>query len=398
MNTEHRYILQHGSKKHLCPDCGKRTFVPYLDTTGEPLPEQYGRCDREINCAYHLNPYTDGYAKMIIQQERGKLTGNWQPAWQKLKTHTLSTMKKEPDYIPVEVFKQSRTGYQYNNFIQWLTGLFNPDIVSELISRYHIGTAKHWNGAVIFWQIDQHGKVRTGKIMLYNPATGKRVKEPCNHITWVHKALKLFEFNLQQCYFGEHLLQDTTKPVALVESEKTAIIASVYLPQFIWLAVGSLTNLNPEKCQVLTGRNVVLFPDLNGFEKWSTKTRELAEHLPGTKFKVSDLLERKATNEERKQGLDIADFLIKFNLQNFQSSSYTSTPKREPEKHTLPGSTFYLEKEFYHWPFEHLSNFLGLPEALKRVHFYQGLSKQYSQIPSYVVHNSALLRTYKKSC
>jgi hypothetical protein len=66
--------------------------------------------------------------------------------------------------------------------------------------------------------------------------------------------------------FGEHLLIDKTKPVAIVESEKTAVIASVYLPQFIWVAVGSLTNLNAEKCNVLKGRTVTLFPDLNGFD------------------------------------------------------------------------------------------------------------------------------------
>lgn len=75
------------------------------------------------------------------------------------------------------------------------------------------------------------------------------------------------DFELKQCLFGEHLLRDKAKPIAIVESEKTAIIASVYLPQFIWLAVGSLTNLNAEKCSVLKGRTVTLFPDLNGFEK-----------------------------------------------------------------------------------------------------------------------------------
>ena len=151
--------------------------------------------------------------------------------------------------------------------------------------------------------------------MLYSPTTGKRVKEPFNHINWVHKALKQPEFELRQCLFGEHLLIDKTKPVAIVESEKTAVIASVYFPQFIWVAVGSLTNLNDEKCSILKGRTVTLLPDLNGFDKWSSKVKELS-HL--AKFSVSDLLERKATEADRKKGLDIADFLLQFPVKEFQ--------------------------------------------------------------------------------
>jgi len=114
--------------------------------------------------------------------------------------------------------------------------------------------------------------------------------------------------------FGEHLLIDKTKPVAIVESEKTAVIASVYLPQFIWVAVGSLTNLNTEKCIILKGRTVTLFPDLNGFEKWSIKAKELSQLANIT---VSNLLERKATECEKRQGLDLADYLLKYDYNEF---------------------------------------------------------------------------------
>ena len=210
-------------------------------------------------------------------------------------------------------------GYETNNFIQYLIKLFGVEITTEIVNSYLIATSKYWNGATVFWQIDTQGKVRTGKIMLYSPVTGKRIKEPFNYITWVHKALKQPEFELKQCLFGEHLInQFLFKPVAIVESEKTAIIASVYLPQFVWVAVGSLSNLNAEKCSVLRGRTVVLYPDLNGFEKWNEKAKALSDLAS---FKVSDLLERKATEAERKQGLDVADYLIRFELEQFRGLS-----------------------------------------------------------------------------
>lgn len=81
------------------------------------------------------------------------------------------------------------------------------------------------------------------------------------------------DFNLRQCLFGEQQLTARASPVAIVESEKTAITASAYLPDFIWLACGSLTNLTADKCRVLTGRKVVLFPDLKCFDKWRDRAK-----------------------------------------------------------------------------------------------------------------------------
>lgn len=333
---ERRYILEpyKGMKtRYHCPatNCGKgKTFSLYIDTeTGEHLAPTVGRCNRENSCGLHYTP------KQYFQDNNISFDT---PQAKAYKPRTVAPQPKPVSFIPVEVFKASLNDFETNHFVQFLINLFGVEVAGQLVSRYFIASSKHWNGATVFWQIDTHGKIRTGKIMLYCATTGKRTKEPFDHISWTHKALKKPEFELRQCLFGEHLLIDKIKPVAIVESEKTAIIASIYLPEFIWVAVGSLSNLNAEKCSILKGRTVILFPDLNGFEKWNNKVKELA-HL--ATFIISDLLERKATEAERSQGLDLADYLIKVDYRSFLLPTEIITKVEEqenPESKNLPRS------------------------------------------------------------
>jgi hypothetical protein len=286
-------------------------FSLYIDTeTGEHISPNVGRCNRESNCGHHYTP------KQYFQDNNISFDTTQPVAYIQ---RPIAPPPKPVSFIPVELFKASLKAHEANHFVQFLVGLFGAEVASGLVSRYFIATSKHWNGATVFWQIDIKGKIRTGKIMLYSPSTGKRVKVPYQHFNWVHTALKLTNFEIKQCFFGEHLLIDNDKPVAIVESEKTAIVASVYLPKFIWIAAGGLGNLTAEKCKVLQGRTVILYPDLSKpkpnelstFEKWSNKAKELSSI---TTFVVSDLLERHASDEERKQGLDLADYLIRFDI------------------------------------------------------------------------------------
>jgi rubredoxin len=319
--NNHRFILEPYKSlksRFVCPNCQKRekTFSLYIDTeSGEHLAPNVGRCNSESSCGYHYSP------KQYFEDNNIKIDNkDFVP-----RSRTFVLPKpKNTSYIDSSVFKQSLQGYEKNNFVEFLNNRFGAEATTQAIERYFIGTSKHWNGATIFWEIDVNGRIRTGKIMLYNTETCKRVKEPFNHIHWVHSLLKIDNYELEQCYFGEHLLKDKIKPIAIVESEKTAIISSMYLPNFIWLAVGSLTNLNKGKCEVLRGRNVVLFPDTDGFEKWSVKAKEF-------NFKVSDLLERKATDEQKKQGLDIADYLLNFDIKDFTPILTESTVRLNNE-------------------------------------------------------------------
>jgi hypothetical protein len=339
----HRFILQPykgTATRFRCPSCqvSRKTFTRYIDTeTSDYLHTDVGRCSRDNNCGYHYPPKKYFQENNISFDTLATFSERIRPEPIQLKTTS---------FIPADLFKATLKGHSANTFVQFLTSRFGTDAAGQMIRRYFIGTSKHWEGAgaTIFWQIDSKGKIRTGKIMLYNPATGKRIKEPKVYFSYVHSVLKLPEFNLQQCFFGEHLLAEKSKVVAIVESEKSAIIASLYFPQFIWLAAGGKDGLSVKKFSVLKGRTVILFPDvskpkegvLTEFEKWNRKAKEF-EAIAS--IQVSDLLERKASDVERSEGLDLADYLLKFNPQEFTSLGTLNAkpaPKQEAAPELLP--------------------------------------------------------------
>ena len=101
--------------------------------------------------------------------------------------------------------------------------------------------------------------------------------------------------------------QHPDKPIALVESEKTAIICSGLMPQYLWLATGGKSQLSQEKLSVLAGRKTIAFPDIGGYDEWKKKLS--AAEIDIT---ISDILQRYATEEQRKAHIDIADLLIQW--------------------------------------------------------------------------------------
>jgi hypothetical protein len=284
--------------------------VRYWDNEGnEYLPEDVGRCDRQSSCGYHLSS-----KKYFLEnpQVKDALFGN--KDWQRPQVVQPSP---EPDFVNPALVSQSMKCYESNKFVIYLRSLFGHKLTQKLIQQFNIGTSARWGrSGVIFWQIDANLQPRSGKIMLYNPYTGKRVKTNGKpEIDWVHSILKrrgrMKGFNLEQCLFGEHQISDKlhgAKPIAVVESEKTAILMTVIYPKFLWMACGSANNLKASIFERLVGRKIILYPDLGYFELWKVKMNEL--RALGLQIRISDLLENNASEEQKKNGLDCADFFI----------------------------------------------------------------------------------------
>ena len=141
--------------------------------------------------------------------------------------------------------------------------------------------------------------------MAYDTSTGKRRKNKDGKplINWVHSALKIPKYNLKQCLFGLHLLIDNVKQVAIVESEKTALIMSIEFPNYTWMSTGSLQGFKHEYLAPLKGTAIIAFPDKEGYVQWQ-KTADILNDK-GFEIEVSKLLE----NKEYDDGWDLVDVL-----------------------------------------------------------------------------------------
>lgn len=338
-----RYTLDKKSKKFFCPECKRKTFVRFIDNdTNEYLPDNYGRCDREQKCNYYLNPYKDGYFRKILRQEN-EPGANFQNNQLTPYRPKPKQVIKAPSFIPYEILKATRKGYDQNVFIQNLLHRvkFPMDVksIEEIIKLYHLGTiCKGYRaGAITFPFIDALGNIRAIQAKEFDK-TNHTISTDFLHSIYKRDCeknnkplpgwLKCYLENQTKisCLFGEHLLMKyQTNPIALVEAPKTAIIGTLYfgLPDkpknFLWLAVYNLSSLKIEKCNVLQGRKVYLFPDLDAFDTWSDRVNQFEKELPGTTFKVSDLIQNLTSKNEKEKGLDIADFLIQLDWRNFRN-------------------------------------------------------------------------------
>ena len=209
--------------------------------------------------------------------------------------------------IPDEVFDEMASRTTPSCHMQWLERRFGSQYAEFIRENYYVSATA--DGRTIFWQKDAERRIRTGKVMAFDIATGRRKHTP-GAVDWVHSILKREgtlpeDWELTQCLYGEHLLAwQPTAVVALVESCKTAHVGYALFPRMLWLATGSLQGLTTERLRPLKGRRVVLFPDQGkGYEVWSSRIAPIAREV-GFVYTVSDFAERHLS-----AGADVADII-----------------------------------------------------------------------------------------
>ena len=380
----HRYRLAHSREikrnrwNKICPICKQPKFSPYIDTvTNEPIaPKECGRCCRERSCAYHMTPKEwfkehptekrewlpkEQYIELMRQRRREAAEIRKQPtnspsvyrgstaepggsskrsAEQNYTTRSACNapvLTDTPsinrggvgDYLSRMSTLCHKSRSDKNNLARWLYTQFPEEQVAEVLARYHTGSSR--DGRIIYWQIDEHGQVRAGKVMAYD-LDGHRMKDGKGNVCWVHSmkidGIRFDEMLAPQCLFGEHLAPllspqggKTAMPeysplgeiegAAIVESEKTALIMSLVCPDKVWLATGGKANFKESMLAPLIGLEVTVYPDADALHDWYTRAVEMNRtlgtrlHIPTGYYNLMD------HDEARREGRDLADILLR---------------------------------------------------------------------------------------
>lgn len=188
--------------------------------------------------------------------------------------------------------------------------------------RYRLGRSK--DDAVIYWQIDQLGRVHDGKLMWYGPDC-HRLKH--HKATWVmyllkqHYGIPQDTFQPTHVFFGQHLLTSSishqTSSICVVEAEKSAVILSELYPQYIWLAAGGMSELQVSKFLPLQHYRIILFPDTDpegrAFRVWYDAAQQVMRSFfwpRDNSIRVSPFLELHATPAQKQRKIDLVDYIM----------------------------------------------------------------------------------------
>lgn len=289
--------------------------------------------------------------------------------------------------------------YRRTSLYWYLCRVFDPVEVDRTFDAYKVGGSSYvgFGGglATCFPYIGMDGAIVDCKLMNYDPDTGsskdkqknrlpvnnalylllsafkdKAKKKACSRAAEAgHRptcpddeeaafvryypfiaALETEDIRAPWCNFGDHLLAGRPDAeVCLVESEKTAVIASIAYgeryPDKVWIAVGSKSKLTPakcvERCEPYRGHKVVIYPDYDGyFDEWKTDKNGKKRFVIGWKSICKILLEAGFDAEidttvsrlHCEKNDDLADVIIRAMTAPDEVRIAESMPRKSPDR------------------------------------------------------------------
>ena len=288
-HLETRKLTGRRQQKFQCPHCGKKKcFVRYVDTHNglRYVADTVGKCDHQHSCGYHYKPSEYYHDNQWAQEPAARPQDHCKPI-------------QLPPFQPMPVEYVHRSLSADSVFCEWLETRAAPKLgvsletIRQVCQDYLIGATRRKN--VIFWQVDQAGQVHGGHIMQYRVDGHRCGFQGWTHIPLIRAGLLPPDWQLYQCFFGQHQLASRPDAhVCVVESEKTAVVMAACQPEYVWLATAGSGGLSPERVSCLVGRSVTLFPDSGCYDKWAAQMKLST----GIDYTLSDEIEAYPPNTD----------------------------------------------------------------------------------------------------
>ena len=239
--------------------------------------------------------------------------------WNEVFCHTFKELRKhiEPEVsrpsdfmLPSFPMIEACRANDFDFFLPFLdSGRLTIEDMHHAAERYHLGKTR--SGQPVFWMIDD----------MLQPLDA--------HIGegWISTLLKRREpllecWQVQHCLFGLHLLSSELEqlpaggcnmPIAIVESEASAVVLSELFPETVWMAYATTLHLCPELFAPLAGRRVTIYPrtdpSLSTFLFFEDLV-DLIRRQYDIDITVDPILENHATADQKERCIDILEFLI----------------------------------------------------------------------------------------
>lgn len=265
------YKLEKNVSKGICPHCQHKGKWRYF--VGFHGDSRYGICDRVNNCPSKGTIY--------FPDEKEMPSNYIKPESIKAKKVQLFLNQEE---VAIIMQKTDTCFHKYCH---------NEGIPLSHLIKWNIG-GKDQETYFVFQDIQ--GRYVNAKHGLYD-MHGNRNKEKGFKSLWSK------EGHYGLCIYGEHLW--TKNIIYMVESEKTAVIASLYYPQYDWGACGSANGLSDgsddtnDKISILKGKFVKWICDADKAGRNNSSINNMEKHK--IKHQIIDLFPL------RDDGYDIAD-------------------------------------------------------------------------------------------
>ena len=180
-------------------------------------------------------------------------------------------------------------------------GRLTEEGMHRAAARYQLGKTR--SGKPLFWMINERQEPLDAHI-----ASGG----------WISTALKARQPLLHawcpvHCLFGQHLLTSGNSiPIAIVESEASAVVLSELFPDVLWMAYATVEHLDVALFAPLQGRTVTLYPNTDPSFSTYLFFHDLADGIRERNdihINVASILEDHATEEQKSRCIDLLDFL-----------------------------------------------------------------------------------------